>query len=266
MKTLFIVFFAVLLTACATSPTGRNQLILVGDQQMNQMGVTSFQEMKTSQSISNNRNQREYVECVSFAIIDVLPDQWRNNQWEVVLFEDDSANAFALPGGKIGVHTGLLNVAETPSQLATVLGHEVAHVLSRHGAERVSIQMAAQTGLQVADVVSQQHIEGSTGRQLLMAGLGLGAQVGVTLPFSRDHESEADRFGLDLMASAGFDPTHSVPLWENMAAAGGSRSPEFLSTHPDPENRIVQLNKFMARAISLQRQAQSKGLNPQCSL
>lgn len=267
MKLVYTAFIILLLAACATSPTGRRQLILVGDQQMNEMGITSFQQIKTSQSISNNRREKNYVECVSFAIINALPNEWRNNQWEVVVFEDDSANAFALPGGKIGVHTGLLKVAETPSQLATVLGHEVAHVLARHGAERVSIQMATQTGLQVADVVSQQAIEGSTGRQILMAGLGLGSQVGVALPFSRNHESEADRFGLDLMATAGFNPRESVQLWRNMdKAAGGSRQPEFLSTHPQPQNRIAELTKYMSKAISLQSAARAKGLNPQCSL
>ena len=267
MKLLYLSFLSVLLTACATSPTGRKQLILIGDQQMNQMGITSFQQMKTSQKISNNSKQKDYVECVSFAIINALPNEWRENQWEVVLFEDDSANAFALPGGKIGVHTGLLKVAETPSQLATVLGHEVAHVLSRHGAERVSIQLAAQTGLQVADIVSQQKIEGSTGQQVLMAGLGLGAQVGVMLPFSREHEQEADRFGLNLMAAAGFDPTESIKLWQNMdKAAGGNRPPEFLSTHPEPQNRIAKLTKFMNKALALEQEAKAKGLNPQCSL
>ncbi len=267
MKILYITLLSVLLAACATSPTGRKQLILIGDQQMNQMGVTSFQQMKTAQKISNNGRQTKYVECVSYAIINALPDQWRNNQWEVVLFDDDSANAFALPGGKIGVHTGLLKVAETPSQLATVLGHEVAHVLSRHGAERVSIQMATQTGLQVADIVSQQKIEGSTGRQMLMTGLGLGAQVGVMLPFSRDHEEEADRYGLNLMASAGFDPTASIQLWQNMdKASGGKRPPEFLSTHPNPQNRIAKLSKFMAKALSLEKAAKQQGLNPKCSL
>ncbi len=267
MKLLTALFLGLLLAACATSPTGRNQLILIGDQQMNQMGITSFQQLKTSQKISTNSRQQDYVQCVTFAIINALPDEWRKNQWEVVLFEDDSANAFALPGGKIGVHTGLLKVAETSSQLAAVLGHEVAHVLARHGAERVSIQMATQTGLQVADIVSQQKIEGSTGRQMLMTGLGLGAQVGVMLPFSRDHEEEADRFGLNLMAAAGFDPTHSIQLWQNMdKAAGGNRSPEFLSTHPHPQNRIGKLNKFMTKAVEIQQQARAKGLNPQCSM
>ncbi len=267
MKFLYITFLSVLLASCATSPTGRKQLILIGDQQMNEMGITSFQQMKTSQKIANNSRQSNYVECVSFAIINALPDEWRKNQWEVVLFEDDSANAFALPGGKIGVHTGLLKVAETPSQLATVLGHEVAHVLARHGAERVSLQIATQTGLQVADVVSQQRIEGSTGRQMLMTGLGLGAQVGVMLPFSRDHEEEADRFGLNLMASAGFNPTESITLWQNMdKASSGNRPPEFLSTHPNPQNRIAKLSKFMNKAQGFEQQARAKGLNPQCAL
>ncbi len=267
MKELLIIILVMALSACATSPTGRKQLILIGDKQMNQMGITTFQQMKTSQKLSNNRKKQDYVRCVSFAIINALPDQWRQQNWEVVVFEDDSANAFALPGGKIGVHTGLLNVAETPSQLATVLGHEVAHVLSRHGAERVSIQLAAQAGMQVADIMSRQKIEGSKERQMLMAGLGMGAQVGVMLPFSRDHEKEADRLGLYLMASAGFDPTHSIKLWQNMdKASQGKGPPEFLSTHPEPQNRIAKLTKFMGKSQEYEKQAKAQGLNPQCSL
>ena len=266
MNKLSLLLLTLLLSACATSPTGRKQLILVPDQQMNQMGIASFQEMKKAQQVSDNRRQQDYVRCVSFAIINALSDQYRNNNWEVVLFEDDSANAFALPGGKIGVHTGLLKVAETQSQLATVLGHEVAHVLSRHGSERVSNVLAVQAGLQVADIMSRQHVEGSSERQILMAGLGLGAQVGVLLPFSRTHEKEADRLGLNLMAAAGFDPRESVPLWQNMAAASsGQRPPEFLSTHPEPENRIIKLKQFMNHALELQQQARASGLNPNCA-
>jgi predicted Zn-dependent protease len=268
MKKSWLLLITLMLTACATSPTGRNQLILVGDQQMSQLGLASFQEMKKTQQIAGSQRQQDYVRCVSYAIINALPDQVRQaNNWEVVVFADDSANAFALPGGKIGVHTGLLEVAETPSQLATVLGHEVAHVLSRHGAERVSIQLAAQTGLQVADMVSNQHVEGSRERQIAMAVLGLGTQVGVLLPFSRTHEKEADRLGLQLMAAAGFDPTASIQLWKNMdAAAGGQRPPEFLSTHPEPENRIIKLEKFMGKALSIQQQARANGLNPDCRM
>ncbi len=267
MKILYAVFLSLLLTACATTPSGDRRLMLVSSEQMSKMGVTTFQQMKTAQKISNDSRKKDYVECVSFAIINALPDQWRNKQWEVVVFEDDSANAFALPGGKIGVHTGLLKVAETPSQLATVLGHEVAHVLWRHGNQRISMQMLAQTGLQVADVVSQQSVEGSTGRQMLMTGLGLGAQVGVMLPFNRKHEQEADRHGLYFMAAAGFDPRQSVALWENMdKASAGKRQPEFLSTHPHPENRIEKLNKFMDKSLMLEKEARAKGLNPQCTI
>ncbi len=267
MKIIYTVFWFCLLSACATTPSGDRRLMLVSSEQMSQMGVTTFQQMKTAQKISNDARKRNYVECVSYAIINALPDQWRDKQWEVVVFEDDSANAFALPGGKIGVHTGLLNVAETPSQLATVLGHEVAHVLWRHGNQRISMQMLAQTGLQVADVMSQQRVEGSAGRQMLMTGLGLGAQVGVMLPFSRDHEKEADRYGLHFMAAAGFDPRQSVTLWRNMEkASAGKRPPEFLSTHPEPENRIEKLNKFMAKALEFEQEAKAKGLNPQCAI
>jgi len=267
MKLIYMLFLFSLLTACATTPSGERRLMLVSSDEMSQMGITTFQQMKTAQKISADVRKRGYVECVSYAIINALPEQWRDKQWEVVLFEDDSANAFALPGGKIGVHTGLLKVAETSSQLATVLGHEVAHVLWRHGNQRISMQMLAQTGLQLADVVSQQNIEGSTGRQMLMTGLGLGAQVGVMLPFSRDHEKEADRYGLNFMAAAGFDPRQSVTLWQNMAkASAGQRPPEFLSTHPEPENRIEKLNQYMPQALMLEEEAKTKGLNPQCSI
>ncbi|TDR23344.1 M48 family metallopeptidase [Marinicella litoralis] len=267
MKNILPMVLILLISACATTPSGDSRLMLVSSEQMNQMGVTTFQQIKTAQKISTDFRQRKYVECVSYAIINALPQQWSNMNWEVVVFEDDSANAFALPGGKIGVHSGLLKVAETQSQLATVIGHEIAHVLWEHGNQRVSLQMLAQTGLQVADVMSQQKIEGSAGRQMLMAGLGLGAQVGVMLPFSRDHEKEADRFGLHFMAAAGFDPTESVQLWQNMdKASAGKRPPEFLSTHPQPENRIEKLNKFMAKALSYQNEAKQRGLNPQCSL
>ena len=265
MRVLMILVVTALLSACATTPSGDRRLILVSPQQMSQLGASTFQQMKTSQQISGDRRKTDYVECVSYAIINALPDQWRNMPWEVVVFEDDSANAFALPGGKIGVHTGLLDVAENQDQLATVIGHEIAHVLWRHGAQRVSVQLVAQAGLQVADIMSKQNNQGSRERQVLMAGLGLGAQVGVMLPFSRDHEKEADRFGLHFMAQAGFNPRESIQLWQNMdRASGGKRPPEFLSTHPEPENRIVKLNKFMDKALSYEAAAKQQGLNPSC--
>ena len=266
MNKLLAIFIVVLfLQACATSPMGRKQFILIGDDQMNQMGVASFQKMKTSGKVSKNPKANRYVKCVANAIVNELPNNWRQQPWEVLVFDDDSANAFALPGGKIGVHTGLLKVAKNQNQLATVLGHEVAHVLSRHGAERVSQQMGLQVAMGVTDAISQNRMENQQQQRTLMSMLGLGAQVGVLLPFSRKHESESDLFGLDLMARAGFDPRQSVPLWQNMAAAsGGNKPPEFMSTHPNPENRIKKLQDRMSHALNLSVTAQKSGKRPRC--
>ncbi len=255
-----VLLLCLFLMACATSPTGRKQLILVGESQMTQMGVTSFQQMKASQRLNRDAAVNDYVHCVAEAVLKGMPQS--GSAWEVVVFEDPSANAFALPGGKIGVHTGLLAVAETPGQLAAVIGHEIGHVMSRHGAERVSHQLATQTGLQLADALAQQKVEGSTERQLLMVGLGLGAQLGVILPYSREHESEADVIGLDLMARAGFDPQQSVALWKNMAKASGKqRQPQFMSTHPNPQQRIKRLQKRMHKAMPLY---QNSPFRPNC--
>ncbi len=266
MKKIWIVaLLALLLSACATSPTGRKQFIIVGDQQMNQMGIASFQQMKTAKKVSHDPKTNAYVRCVADAIIQQLPQKWRQQPWEVVVFTDDSANAFALPGGKIGVHAGLLKVAKTPDQLAAVLGHEVAHVLARHGAERVSQTLGTQVALQVANEISQRKMENPGKQKVLMSALGLGAQVGVLLPFSRTHESEADVYGLDLMARAGFDPRHSVNLWKNMEAASrGRRPPQFLSTHPEPANRIKKLQQHLPQALVLMQQARQQGRQPRC--
>ena len=170
-------------------------------------------------------------------------------------------NAFALPGGKIGVHTGILKVANSADQLAAVLGHEVGHVIARHGAERVSQSVATQGGLALADIMLDRKSES---RSLIMAGLGLGAQFGILLPFSRKHESEADEIGLYLMANAGFDPEHSVELWRNMAKASGGAPPEFLSTHPSNTSRISGLQSRMSKAKALYNNAQAAGKNPDC--
>lgn len=146
------------------------------------------------------------------AITAVAVDHTGVASWEVVVFRDNSANAFALPGGKIGVHTGMLKVATSADQLAAVLGHEVGHVIARHGAERVSQAMAAQAGLLVTDLL----LETNRNRGTIMAALGLGAQFGVILPHGRKQESESDDIGQQLMAMAGFDPRESVQLWRNM--------------------------------------------------
>ncbi len=258
-----LLFVGLFLVACASSPLGRKQLILVPAGQMNAMGVAAFDEMKLSQSLEDDPALNAYVRCVAGAILAATPAAGDPAEWEVLLFRDDTPNAFALPGGRIGVHTGLLNVATTPDQLAAVIGHEVAHVLAQHGNERVSTGLVAQLGLGLLDqVIGDPNDENHA---TLMALLGLGAQVGVMLPFSRSHESEADLMGLDAMARAGFDPAASVSLWENMAAAGGGQPPEFMSTHPSHGSRIAGLEGRMTEARGLYIEARDAGRDPNCN-
>jgi predicted Zn-dependent protease len=264
-KIILLLGIVVFIVSCATSPMGRKQFILIGDNEMNKMGIASFTKMKTSTKVSQDQKAQHYVRCVASAIVNELPEEWRKQAWEVVVFEDNSANAFALPGGKIGVHTGLLKVATNQDQLATVIGHEVSHVLSRHGAERVSQQMGLEIAMQTTDAISKNKMQNQGSQRALMSALGLGAQFGVLLPFSRTHESEADLYGLKLMAKAGFDPRQSVNLWQNMAkASGAKRQPQFMSTHPNPEKRIEKLTNYMPQALELQKQAHANGRTPRC--
>lgn len=259
--------FALLgLLACATSPTGRKQLLLVGDDQMNQMGATAFQEMKGQTGTNSDPALNAYVRCVADPVAAMAKEQAKVSNWEVVVFKDPTPNAFALPGGKIGVHEGLLKVAKTPGQLAAVLGHEVGHVIAKHSAERVSQHTATQGGLGLIGAFISGG-KSSTKGQLLMSALGLGAQVGVLLPYGRTQESEADIIGEDLMARAGFDPRESIDLWRNMSAAsGGGKPPEFLSTHPADESRIKNLTGHLPEASAIFERAKSSGQHPQCRL
>jgi predicted Zn-dependent protease len=254
---LLCIFFSPLfLNACSRSPTGRKQLALVPEGQLEQMGVQAFTELKSKEKISTDASSSAYVKCVADRVTSVLGEK---RAWEVVFFDKDEVNAFALPGGKIGVYSGLLKAAKNQHQLAAVLGHEVAHVTARHGQERVSEQLAAQGGLQALALILGNKQDSRRG--LLLSALGLGAQFGVLLPHSRDQESEADIVGLDSMAKAGFDPRQSVELWKNMASVGGAGPPEFLSTHPSHETRIKNLQERIPKAMPLYEGVGSK---PQC--
>ncbi|KZN36199.1 M48 family metallopeptidase [Pseudoalteromonas luteoviolacea] len=261
-KVLACMLVALTLSGCKTSPTGRTQIMLYPEHQMNEMGLASFDQIKSKQAVDTNQANNTYVKCIADALIAQLPNKYASQKWEVVVFKDDSANAFALPGGKIGVHTGLLKVAKNQHQLAAVMGHEVGHVIAQHANERVSQSSLLQAGLQVSNAVMEMNnIEH---RNAIMQGLGVGAQVGIALPFSRGHETEADIIGLELMAKAGFKPIGAVELWRNMEKQGGERPMEFLSTHPSPDNRIQRLSDNMSSANNLYRNAQQKGLNPTC--
>jgi predicted Zn-dependent protease len=204
--------------------------------------------------------QNSYVECVANAITAQVPASVFNGQWEVVVFDDEQVNAFALPGGKIGVYTGLLKVAENQHQLAAVIGHEVGHVIAEHGNERMSQSTLINVGSQAVGQVLAANEVPQSGP--IMAAIGLGVQVGVQLPFSRTHESEADVIGLQLMAKSGFDPRQSVNLWQNMdAASSGDRPMELLSTHPAPQTRIDNLQANMPDAYA---DYQATAYRPNC--
>jgi len=228
-----------LLAACITSsPTGRNQVLLYNGTEMAALGSKSFEELKTQEKINTDPKVNTYVQCVSKVITDTLGKQPDFDTWEVVVFDSEQVNAFALPGGKIGVYTGLLAVAKNQDQLATVIGHEIAHVQANHSNERLSSGQLTGYGTQAA-----QAVIGTTGySEVGMAALGLGVQYGITMPYGRAQESEADIIGLKLMNDAGFDPKESIELWKNMAvASGGSEPMEFLSTHPSNTTRINDL-------------------------
>ena len=273
MLTTYRVFILVSIVAivsslgCATSPTGRTQVLLNSEVEMAEMGRVAFADMQTQTPTTTNGAQLSYVRCVANTITAGLTlaelQPVAVTSWEVELFEDPTANAFALPGGKMGVHTGLLEVATTPGQLATVLGHEVGHVLSRHGNERVSQQMIAQGGLQALQVMLGGD---SPEKQEMYGALGATAvQYGVLMPFGRTQESEADTIGIELMARVGFDPRESVTLWQNMArASGGQSPPEFMSTHPSNETRIRRLQAGMSSAVAIYDEAIAAGRRPNC--
>lgn len=251
-----LVISIALLAACETSPLGRQQLRLLPEDQVTEMGVTAYEQIKRKTPIVRDRGAVNYVNCIA----DAITRQVSQDDWEVNIFEDKAANAFALPGGKIGVNTGMLNLAENQNQLAAVIAHEVAHVTTRHANERISNQFATQTGTQLIGAL----LGGGQGGQAITSLLGAGAQYGILLPYGRAQESEADLIGLDLMARAGFDPRASIDLWQNMARANRGAPPEFLSTHPSGTTRIGDLNNRMPQALQLYDRAQASGARPNC--
>jgi len=252
------------LISCATSPEGRRQLTLFPDAQMDAMGAQSFAQIKKQTPLTKDMKVKHYIECIANRIIPHVAQNPDPRQWEVQVFEDKQANAFALPGYKIGVYTGLLKYAKNQDQVAAVMGHEVAHVIAKHGNERISSQTAMQTGMSIAAVLLGAS-DKNNNSALILAGLGLGAQYGVLLPFSRKHESEADLIGLDLIAKAGFDPAESVTLWQNMSQAG-SAPPEFMSTHPSNSTRIKKLSARIPKANIAYQNAIKQNQRANCRL
>lgn len=263
---LFGIAIALLVGACATttSPTGRRQMVGgVSQQQLDQLGAQAFAETKSKQGLSRDSAKNAYVQCVVNALVAELPQQYRGVRWETALFDDKEPNAFALPGGKVGVYTGIFKVARNQDQLAAVIAHEIGHVVARHHDERITRQYGAQAGLGVLGaLVGSQY--GSNAAQATQQLGGAALQTAFLLPNNRVQETEADVVGQQLMAAAGFDPRQAVGLWENMISAGGSQGPEWLSTHPNPQARIAELNARATDLVPVYERAQAAGKRPNC--
>ena len=248
-------------SGCETNPyTGRSQLLMTSVGQEMHMGAQAFNQVKSDPKMRPSQDPREIepVKRVAARIVEAAKrskyaEMAQQFQWEVTVIKDDkTANAFALPGGKMAVYTGIFPMAKTEAGLAAVMGHEVVHALARHGAERMSQGQVANVGLQVVGAAIGLSGGNPMLGQAAMAALGAGTQVGVLLPFSRKHESEADYVGILLAADAGYDPRESVALWERMAqSSGGGGQAEFLSTHPSHDTRIDQLKEWMPEALAI---------------
>jgi predicted Zn-dependent protease len=243
-----------ILTTLVLLPQAANAFTLFSEKQMANMGAQSYAELKSKTPVSKDRALNARVSCVAGPLTDLVGGRAK---WEFTVFDVDEANAFALPGGKIGVYKGLFKVATTPAELAAVIGHEIGHVKAKHSNERVSTQVVSNFGLQAIEAFTS----GKKSSPYIMAGLGLGTQYGVLLPFGRKQESEADEIGLKLMARAGFDPRAAVQLWRNMQKTTGKGPPQFLSTHPAPSTRIRDLQGKLPKVVPLYEAAPNK---PRC--
>lgn len=248
---LTIPLIALICLSCYKAPvTGRSQFILLSEAEENQIGLQTYQEILKKEKVSNNPNYNNAVRKVGKRIAMVSDDP--NYNWEFKVIEDDkNINAFALPGGKVAVYTGLIPVAKSDSGLATVMAHEIAHATARHGGERVTTGILAQIG--AAGLSAAIGNDDPALTNAVMQAYGLGVIVGGILPFSRTQEAEADRIGLIYMAKAGYDPREAIAFWSRMENANRGKPvpPEFLSTHPGYGSRISNLRKWMPEAIQI---------------
>lgn len=233
------------LVGCATAPiTGRRQLLLLSEDQETSLGLQSYQEVLTKEKISTDPGANALVQQVGSRIAAATG---RNYAWEFkVVDKPDTVNAFCLPGGKVVVYSGILPVTRDANGLATVIGHEVAHAIARHGGERVSEGLLANLGVEA--VTASMGLKDPETVKTVSGLLGAGVAVGVMLPFSRDQESEADHMGLVYMAKAGFQPDSAVDFWQRMQAASKGAPPEFLSDHPSDAKRIKQIQAWLPEA------------------
>ena len=255
------------LIGCSTVPiTGRRQLSFIPQNQLIASSNDSYHQLLSESKISEDKEKTQMVVNVGKRIASSAEQFMRENRmekeiqnyhWEFKLIQDDkTVNAFCMPGGKIAVYTGILPITQDESGLAVVLGHEVAHALANHGGERMSQLLLAQMGATTLSAALSQQPQRT--KQLLLQVYGIGANVGVILPYSRSHELEADHIGLILMARAGYDPRTAIPFWQRMNEKVGKRPPEFLSTHPAPMKRIEDIRNELPEAMKYYKQSTNK--------
>ena len=259
-KTFILAVAALIFISCQRNAiTGRNQLSLVSESDVQAMALTQYSTFLSTNKVllaGSNKNADMVKRCGNRLVNTItkyyaqnnLSDELAGYKWEVNLVEDKNINAWCMPGGKIVVYTGLLPVTQNETALAIVMGHEIAHALAKHGSERMSqglIQQLGGVALQVA--IKDKPSETQT---LFNTAYGVGSNIGVMLPFSRKNELEADKFGLMFAALSGYDPREAIPFWTRMSQQGGQKPPEFLSTHPSDERRIADLQAIMNETVS----------------
>ena len=228
--------------------TGRSQLIDISHEQEMALGLQSYQQILSQQNVLRSGHAVDLVREIGYRLAKVIDDD-PGFEWEFNVIDNEQANAFALPGGKVAVYTGILPIVENVNGLSAVMGHEIAHAIARHGAERMAHQKLVQYGRMAAGMALGSMDIGP--QRMVMGALGMGAQYGVLLPFSRKHESEADYMGLIYLARACFDPREAPKIWERMSEHSKGQPSEFMSTHPSHETRIRLLNEWMPEALEI---------------
>jgi len=245
MKIKFLIAAGVLLAGCATTPvTNRTQFIMLSPQEEMAMGATEAQKVVQTSKISTDKALQERIRRIGKRIAAVSGRS--DFAWEFTVIDDATPNAFCLPGGKVFFYTGILKITQNDDQIAAVMGHEIAHALARHGAERMSMQMASNVGAQV--LASALGVPAEY-QNLYAQAYGITSQVGLILPYSRKFEYEADQIGVYLMWKAGYDPNQALRFWENMAkiSKSGQKPPAFLSTHPADDERVKAIRDYIPR-------------------
>lgn len=258
MKKIIFIFLTTVLVACSTVPlTNRKQFVAIPTSQMLSLSNQSYDQVLQQSPVVKNSSALKNIRQVGNRVTDAVEEYLRQNneaeilkgyEWEYNLIEEDVKNAWCMPGGKIAFYTGILPICKDDNGIAVVMAHEIAHAIAQHGNERMSQQLALQLGGVALQTALQEQSE--TTMQLALAAFGLGSQIGIMLPYSRKHEKEADEMGLYFMAMAGYDPREAPEFWQRMqASAQGPGTPEFLSTHPDAQQRIRHLKKIMPKAM-----------------